>query len=392
MIGRTASGARPAVATTVLPGPRSWLQRKCACGSTPGLDGECVACRKTRLQRQPARQDEPTSVPSIVHDVLRSPGQPLDPATRAFMEPRLGHDFSRVRISAAAHQRSSADHAMGPAAGNYEREAQQMADRVTTAGHHPGVTDARPADFSRVRVHTDAKAAESARAVNALAYTVGRDVVFGAGRYAPATREGQRLLAHELTHVVQQDQGGSRLQRWGMDNAPIGDPERDPRLRDALGTANNPRTLEVTAIDDVDAVGWIESFLTLGEVNFTDINSMVDNILTAIGTSQMRRLNIQVHGSPSAVAFGNTVVSEANFASVQSTLARLSGHFTSGGFVHLRACDVGQNPPLMRLLAATFGVPTYAGRGRQSNIIGVNFGYIVRCEPSGTCTTQFFQP
>jgi len=64
-------------------------------------------------------------------------------------------------------------------------------------------------DFSNVRVHTDSKAAESAGAVDALAYTVGRDVVFGAGQYMPGTREGQRLLAHELTHVVQQ---GSEMQ------------------------------------------------------------------------------------------------------------------------------------------------------------------------------------
>jgi hypothetical protein len=59
-------------------------------------------------------------------------------------------------------------------------------------------------DFSRVRVHTDAKAAESARTVSALAYTVGRDVVFARERYRPATTNGRRLLAHELTHVVQQ--------------------------------------------------------------------------------------------------------------------------------------------------------------------------------------------
>ncbi|MGB9632210.1 MAG: DUF4157 domain-containing protein [Chloroflexaceae bacterium] len=89
-------------------------------------------------------------MPPIVHEVLRSPGQPLDAETRAFMEPRFGHDFSRVRV------------------------------------------------------HTDARAAESARAVNALAYTVGRDVVFGAGQYAPGASAGRRLLAHELAHVVQQ--------------------------------------------------------------------------------------------------------------------------------------------------------------------------------------------
>jgi hypothetical protein len=60
-------------------------------------------------------------------------------------------------------------------------------------------------DFSQVKVHTDEQAAVSAQAVSARAYTVGRDVVFGAGQYAPGTSEGQRLLAHELTHVVQQE-------------------------------------------------------------------------------------------------------------------------------------------------------------------------------------------
>jgi hypothetical protein len=89
--------------------------------------------------------------------VLRSPGQPLDAETRAFMEPRFGHDFKNVRI------------------------------------------------------HTDARAAESATAVNALAYTVGRDVVLGAGQYAPTTRRGQRLLAHELSHVEQQQSSYSSL-------------------------------------------------------------------------------------------------------------------------------------------------------------------------------------
>jgi hypothetical protein len=92
-------------------------------------------------------------VPLIVHDVLHSPGQPLDYSTRASMEPRFGHDFSKVRV------------------------------------------------------HADTKAAESAGTVNALAYTVGRDVVFGLGQYAPATTQGRKLLVHELAHVVQQGSG-----------------------------------------------------------------------------------------------------------------------------------------------------------------------------------------
>jgi len=76
-----------------------------------------------------------------------------------------------------------------------------MAQRVvgrsatsTTRGH----------DFSKVRIHTDDQAAESARAINALAYTVGRDIVFGQGQYQPNTRAGAKLVAHELAHVLQQ--------------------------------------------------------------------------------------------------------------------------------------------------------------------------------------------
>ena len=126
------------------------LQR---CGSSHCPPGQCGTGKKKKrpgVQRYAAGPTGPMAAPSIVDEVLRSPGRPLDPATRASMEPRFGHDFSRVRV------------------------------------------------------HSDAKAAESARSVNALAYTVGRDVVFGAGQYAPGTTAGRRLVAHELTHVVQQ--------------------------------------------------------------------------------------------------------------------------------------------------------------------------------------------
>lgn len=102
------------------------------------------------LQRGAINPSPVHEVPPIVHEVLRSPGQPLDAVTRAYMEPRFGHDFSGVRM------------------------------------------------------HTDEKAAESARAVNALAFTVGRDVVFGAGQYAMETNAGKNLIAHELMHVIQQ--------------------------------------------------------------------------------------------------------------------------------------------------------------------------------------------
>jgi Domain of unknown function (DUF4157) len=67
-------------------------------------------------------------------------------------------------------------------------------------------------DFSQVRVHTDARADASAQAVQAHAYTVGHDIVFRAGEYSPGSTDGQRLLAHELTHVVQQGRATGGVQ------------------------------------------------------------------------------------------------------------------------------------------------------------------------------------
>jgi outer membrane protein OmpA-like peptidoglycan-associated protein len=146
------------------------FQRKCACGQHTISGGECTECRRKRLsiQRRAANQAAPATVPPIVHEVLHSPGQPLDPDTRTFMEPRFGHDFSRVRV------------------------------------------------------HTDTRAGESARAVNALAYTLGQDVVFGAGQYAPETTAGKRLLAHELAHTVQQGRGAI-LTRCPLEVGPLSD-------------------------------------------------------------------------------------------------------------------------------------------------------------------------
>jgi len=169
------------------------LQRKCACGGAPGPTGECEQCKRKRLALQrkltinepgdhyeqeadraaaivtnesatgmfranlPKSSDLPTAgeAPAIVYEVLASSGQPLSRKTATEMSRRFGYDFSRVRI------------------------------------------------------HTDAVANESAQAVQAQAYTVGEHIVFDSGRYSPGTTNGKKLLAHELTHVVQQTESYS---------------------------------------------------------------------------------------------------------------------------------------------------------------------------------------
>jgi len=138
----------------------------------------------------------PAAAPRLVGETLSSPGRPLDAATRTFMEPRLGSDFSRVRV------------------------------------------------------HTDTKAAESTRAVNALAYTVGPDIAFATGAFGPDTGPGRRLLAHELAHVVQQSRVGvARLQRYeGPEHQDIGD--RYPReLLAFLQTPEGARWAQERGLD-----------------------------------------------------------------------------------------------------------------------------------------------
>ncbi len=143
---------------TTYSGAPAAVNRKCSC---EGLEHSCAACEedKNKLQHKAASALTSMEAPPIVHDVLNSPGQPLDSATRGFFESRFGHDFSSVRV------------------------------------------------------HTDTTAAESTQAVNALAYTVGQHVIFGPGRYSPATQGGRKLLAHELTHVVQQEGVPTLIQR-----------------------------------------------------------------------------------------------------------------------------------------------------------------------------------
>jgi hypothetical protein len=157
--------------TSVVTATAPSLQRKCNCGGT------CSQCQSEssshddehehkHLQTKPATPGNlpRAAAPPIVHEVLRTPGRPLDPAIRHSFESRFQHNFSNVRI------------------------------------------------------HTDIHAVASARAVHAQAYTVGSHIVFNEARYAPATFSGGTLLAHELTHVVQQSHGRTAIQRAPEDD------------------------------------------------------------------------------------------------------------------------------------------------------------------------------
>ena len=117
--------------------------------------------------------------PAIVDDVLRTPGAPLDPATRAVMESRFGHDFAEGRTHLRASQSGSSSLALSAQNDPLEKAAEATVE--TTINTQPNSSGWRY-DFSHVRVHTHNRAAASARALDAHAYTVGHDVVFGGRR------------------------------------------------------------------------------------------------------------------------------------------------------------------------------------------------------------------
>lgn len=150
----TRLNSRNANSSNTTPVSIGMIQRKCNCGGKANSGGKCKTCaddeKDFRLNRKTTSREDIDKVPQIVHEVLRSPGQPLHAESRSYFEPRFGFDFSGVRI------------------------------------------------------HYDQTAAQSAKRIDAEAYTVGSHIAFSEGRYRPGTITGDALLGHELTHVVQQ--------------------------------------------------------------------------------------------------------------------------------------------------------------------------------------------
>jgi uncharacterized protein DUF4157/putative RNase toxin 4 of polymorphic toxin system len=155
VVGMSPAGRQRPAISAVAPA----AQRKCACGGT------CEKCASQRSEDEETIRRKASgasgharmTAPPAVHQALRAPGMALDTKTMNYMQPRFGRDLSGVRI------------------------------------------------------HTDGSAADSARRIHARAFTVGNQIVFGSGQYAPDTAEGRRLIAHELTHTIQQ--GGTNTRQ-----------------------------------------------------------------------------------------------------------------------------------------------------------------------------------
>ncbi|NMG11603.1 DUF4157 domain-containing protein [Brasilonema sp. UFV-L1] len=208
------------------------LQRKCSCGGSAGLTGECTGCQKNRLtvQRREKNQGEVSQVPPIVHEVLREPGQPLDRETRGFMESRFGQKLKQVRSPKAGSGIIYPQLTISQPGDTLEAEADQVAGAVMSQESETTLTESPLPDFSSVRVHNNTKAASAASSIHAEAFTLGNHIIFAEGRYQTDTNQGRHLLAHELTHYIQQQATKPQIQRKLLVNpnhtslAPANDP------------------------------------------------------------------------------------------------------------------------------------------------------------------------
>ncbi|HWM24561.1 MAG TPA: DUF4157 domain-containing protein [Chthoniobacterales bacterium] len=237
------------VAEQVMRRPESQLQRACQCGGgCPKSQAKQSNHEDERLQtkRVQANDTGQIAAPPIVHDVLRTPGQPLDGATRSFMEPRFAP--AQMISMRGDHDERDADQ-MAAVVMQTRPEARERKGAYPDAGQQPSRFD-----FGNVRIHTGTSASESARAVNARAYTVGNHIVFAQGRFDPSHPAGRRLLTHELAHVVQMNEVASPQRMAAAQGLPVlrevDSESEEARRREALSSLGWLAAIPPIVMDD----------------------------------------------------------------------------------------------------------------------------------------------
>jgi hypothetical protein len=263
--------------------------------------------RIPRLRAEtPSRESGVLSLPVSVEEVSATTGRPLEPALRRDMEERFGYDFSRVQI------------------------------------------------------HADGEAASSARGMQARAYTFGRDIVFGSGKYAPATIEGKRLLAHELAHVVQQNSG--------IAGSPVIQMDGDPSAQES--DQGQVLTVVIRAPDDKytqNVTDYVRN--TLNDQNIIEVDNLQEIFpylekIKKSGGPKLKKIRLIAHGSTiggikmklpgkEKREFVNPAELE-KMAQDQHLQTIASGAMASDASVEFYGCYVGREPTTEAAISTMF--------------------------------------
>jgi Domain of unknown function (DUF4157) len=326
----TAFSQSSADQSSVIPG--LLLQRKCACGQHTIGGGECSACKQT-LQRKSGGNSAGASVPASVSEILHSPGQPLGGSVRSSMESRFGEHLDSAPVSSAATYVASSS-TIAPSHDQFEREADSTAEAVSQSsvfGASMRSAGLAQADFSHVRIHSDDRAARSADEIGALAFTAGNHIVFGRGQFAPQTSRGRQLLAHELTHVLQQRGGSRGIQRKVKEKTPCQVHAYDNSIpKDPAIVPTDGSGIGVSSVADL----------------VTKANAFVDDEKNSC--SCINRLDINGHGTDGyqSVGNGSSYINNDKALVHDSTdehLQQLSKiKFCSTGLFMMIGCHVGR--------------------------------------------------
>ncbi|HEV7821300.1 MAG TPA: DUF4157 domain-containing protein [Burkholderiales bacterium] len=297
--------ATAAIATASRVQAGALLQRKCACGAAKSpLSNTCDECKSPALQRKLA---------------IGSSDDPLEAEADGIAEQALNRNMSGgiaqspLSIRRVASQSAAGNAGTAPASvqralasGGSPLEAGLRRDMEQRFGH----------DFSRVRVHTGPVAEQSAQDVSAHAYTVGHSIVFDAGRFAPGTATGRRLLAHELTHVVQQSAASRAAapiqrevnpKRIASKEAVL---EKIKRIVDATGTGKDPALANLSRLGKL-GIGFNpgaskeekdNAFVYTCRCGWIDMGHFFISAAAAYGVGyQRRRLELRVGGKPHTI-------------------------------------------------------------------------------------------
>jgi hypothetical protein len=190
----------------------------------PRISSKCAECEEEeKLQKKPAGTAEATSseAPSIVHEVLRSPGQPLDATPGDVYE----QEADRIANQVMATPGYSAVSGAPPRIQHFSAQSNGQMDAALASVDQAFASPGRPLE-PELRQDMEQRFGYdfSAQDLNAHAYTVGADVVFGASRFAPETHEGRRLIAHKLAHALQQGVAAEQVTMGDLRVAQQNDP------------------------------------------------------------------------------------------------------------------------------------------------------------------------
>ena len=151
-------------------------------------------------------------------------------------------------------------------------------------------------------------------------------------------------------------------------------------------------SVDITAIDASGIVGFLAAATRLGEVEFSDVQSLDRGVRARAGAGSLRRLNILDHGNPDGIELGRDWITVTSLPIYRLLLGQLSELFVPGGFVHLQHCGAGQNHGLLCAMSAIIKVPVYAGTGKHNPVYRFNLGRYERCIPSGNCESDVARP